>query len=512
VVGLKLNVYHEKSNATYLGLTTPQYQNDASDNFAVNDVLPLWRFGASLSHKVLLSDEWMLHTVLYGQLIDRNWRRQDFHRSNQGASYERIVNGEGELVADAPNDGSSIFFLPSYGHRDRTYMVAGLESRLHWEHQFGDSVASELSTGARLHWEQANVNYFDQQMGGSRAARQRETRTGRALALFAHERVTLFDRLRITPGIRFEMLWSERAISTTLVNGVPTELDSPLQNTVFTPGILPGVGLSYEFLGSMADPYSNAAPSSLVAFAGLHRGFAPPRIQDAVTNEGQDTQLNAELAWNYEAGRRYQYAQVLRAEATAYYLDFSSQIIAASESGGVALDGNEGIANAGQTTHRGVETSLIVDPARWARWGFSMPVEVGYTLTQATYGSGFNALEQGFELSYVPRHALNLGVGFEHRSGIELHVGGEYLSRQFADRADMRVNTLDSSIDGLAGAIDARFLLDARAGYRYEPWGVTLYVTGKNLTDERYVANRRPRGIQPGPFRQLMVGLAGRWN
>jgi outer membrane receptor protein involved in Fe transport len=39
---------------------------------------------------------------------------------------------------------------------------------------------------------------------------------------------------------------------------------------------------------------------------------------------------------------------------------------------------------------------------------------------------------------------------------------------------------------------------------------MTFYVAGNNLTDQIYIANRAPQGIQPAGFRQVFLGLE--WN
>ena len=58
-------------------------------------------------------------------------------------------------------------------------------------------------------------------------------------------------------------------------------------------------------------PESVIRPDSGVAtlagttlFAGVHRGFAPPRVKDAITNTGVSLELDPEMSWNYEAGAR----------------------------------------------------------------------------------------------------------------------------------------------------------------------------------------------------------------
>lgn len=44
---------------------------------------------------------------------------------------------------------------------------------------------------------------------------------------------------------------------------------------------------------------------------------------------------------------------------------------------------------------------------------------------------------------------------------------------------------------------------------RLKPLGFTTYLTRKTLTDERHIASLPPQGIQPGMFRQVIVGISG---
>jgi Fe(3+) dicitrate transport protein len=62
-------------------------------------------------------------------------------------------------------------------------------------------------------------------------------------------------------------------------------------NTTLTE-VIPGIGIAYSGL------------KNTTLFAGAHRGFAPPRTEDIVSNTGGVVELDSELSWNYEFGIR----------------------------------------------------------------------------------------------------------------------------------------------------------------------------------------------------------------
>ncbi|MFU8807024.1 MAG: TonB-dependent receptor family protein, partial [Bradymonadaceae bacterium] len=90
-LGVKLHFYDEFSTATYLGLTTPQFQNDSSGNDAIRDELPVRRYAGSATYNVVLSDNALLETTIYAHNITRNWNRQDFDRTDEDREYDRII-------------------------------------------------------------------------------------------------------------------------------------------------------------------------------------------------------------------------------------------------------------------------------------------------------------------------------------------------------------------------------------------------------------------------------------
>ncbi len=56
---------------------------------------------------------------------------------------------------------------------------------------------------------------------------------------------------------------------------------------------------------------------------------------------------------------------------------------------------------------------------------------------------------------------------------------------------------------------DAHWLLDLTVNYNVHR-NVRLYLQMRNLTDETYIAARRPAGIRPGMPRNVLAGVS--WN
>ncbi len=112
-------------------------------------------------------------------------------------------------------------------------------------------------------------------------------------------------------------------------------------------------------------------------------------------------------------------------------------------------------------------------------------------------------LFDGNRLPYAPEHTLYAQLRFVHRMGLSAQVSVSYVASQFADQQ----NTVAQSVDGLVGRLPGYVTVDARVGYAVRSTGVTVYVSGRNLTDQIYIANRAPQGIQPAGFRQVFAGL-----
>jgi Fe(3+) dicitrate transport protein len=489
VVGLKVGAYVEESNATYVGLTDSLYRANPLAYPSADDLLSVKRLTGALSHERQVGDATRVRTVVYAYTTTRDWSRQDYAYSSTGAS---------------------IIPANSTGNRDRSFEVAGVESRLR-----GPTALGHLEAGVRVHGEWAR----DQMINGatatarSGAIRDDEKRRGRALAAFAQHQFVFGPRVQITPGVRAEYFAFERKVLRARVRRetssgttrLPEDVDVRTSDDIMA--IVPGVGVSYY------------AASRATLFAGVHRGFAPPRTKDAfvltdpVLAPGQQVpepvslQLDAETSWNGEVGARTRPFGNVAFDVTAFVLDFSNQIITPSASAGSVAQAR--LANQGATRHAGFEAALEVD---WrALGGARIPLRtlVQYTFVDARFSkdrfivSGADTINvNGNELPYAPRHRVNVGVSLDGVGGFDVRLDGTMLSELFADNFETR----EGSANGRNGVIPGYHLWNASASYAL-PSGASVVAAVKNIFDARYIASRRPEGIKPGLPRLVQVGV-----
>ncbi|HEX8506430.1 MAG TPA: TonB-dependent receptor [Hymenobacter sp.] len=493
---LKLGVYDEFSNASYLGLTQSQYERGGQDYqpLAPDDRLPVRRYSLSAGHRLRFSDRVELSTTAFGYTTARNWQRQDFSSSPTAANQTGVVWGNPEVP------GGAVYMLNSNGHRNRQFQVAGLEPRLTVNYQLAGR-AAELVTGARLLHEQAEEQYVVGRKADARGGDQRdfEIRTGVAMSAFFQNKLTLSERLSATVGLRGERFAYERDIRRGLfaLRGRPAQArDTAVVASSTVTALIPGAGLNYTLT------------DRATVFAGVHRGFAPPRIKDAITGAGVALQLDAELSWNYELGVRARGARGLELEATAFLMDFSNQVIPVSQSSGNA---GAGFLNGGAIRHRGVEGSLLLDFEQLLGLPRSLVLDAKATYVRATYaddrvvtGPDARPLNiRGNSTPYAPSVLLSGGLSADVVRSLTLRLTGTYVGRQYTDE----LNTVAPSADGRTGRLAAYGLLDATVLYRLPGDHVRLSLAGKNLTDARYIASRRPQGIRVSTPRLLTAGL-----
>ncbi len=503
ILGVKFSVYQEDSASTYLGLTTPQLARDATFNPAFNDRFTVQRYALTLTHQHAFTPALMLRTTVYAYQIDRAWRRQDYDRTGALGDYERACDPNGQCGAvGAPGvnltrDGGSIYFRRTAAIRDRVFGVLGFEPRLTWTWHAGDAVEGELTSVVRFHTENADDQLRISNLPAVNAGNpiDAEFRSGYALAAAVQNRFTFWDRLSVTPGVRLESFWSDRFItraSSTDAAGVTTTRDVDIRGSAHSLAVIPGLGVAV------------ALTRPLTLFAGVHRGYAPPRTKDAVSPSGQNLLLDPELSWNTELGARLRVGRWLQAEVAGFWMEFENQIIPPSEAGGAVAAGGF---NTGNSRHLGLEASVTFDLAPIAQrtaQTFALPLTVNYTwLPTADFVGG---LFDRNRLPYAPEHTLYAQLRFVHRSGFSAQVAMNYVAAQFADKE----NTPFASVDGLVGTLPEYLTVNARVGYQMRATGMTFYVAGNNLTDQIYIANRAPQGIQPAGFRQVFLGVE--WN
>lgn len=490
-LGLKLGFYDEISNSTYVGLTQNLYDTGGQDFLRItpNDRLPIRRYNASLTHQYFFNNKIKLQTTAFAYSISRNWQRQEFSAS-------RTSDFSGTVYGNTNISGGALYLRNATGNRNRQFEVIGIEPKLNIQHQLFKK-SNTIETGVRFLYERG----FEQFIIGAKpdastgSVRDNEIRTGKAFSAYAQNKIDITDKLNLNVGARIEAYDYEREIlrgrfRVNGVNNVVRDTNVVANNNIFA--FIPGAGFNFN------------ASEKVNLFAGVHKGFAPPRIKDAITSDGVALNLDAELSTNYELGSRFNFNEVITAEITGFIMNFQNQIIPVSlSSGGV---NTTGLANGGETLHQGIEIGFKINFGKLLNSKTDVYLENNSTLQKTNYSEDRfvgSTNVNGNQLPYAPNKMIWTALSAEFKNGFGARVSGNYIDSQFADE----VNSITPSTNGRTGQISSRFIMDGNIFYKLPKVNASINLAVKNLTDERYISSRRPEGIKVGLPRVVTLGF-----
>jgi Fe(3+) dicitrate transport protein len=501
----KADWYQERSRVTYSGLTEAEWALAPYGNPFVNDSMRLDRVAGSLGHQFIVSDRASLTTTGYAYSVGRDWWRQSSNSAQRpNDASDPACGGLANLLTTCGNEG-----------RLRDYDVYGVEPRFALEHSaFGTT--AHLDAGVRAHFERQDRVQLNSSSPNGREAgptddpnsgiKERNLRSTDALSLFAQERFTI-GRFTMSPGLRLEQVWYRR------VNELG---DAPSEGSTALTQLIPGLGATYDL------------HARAMLFAGVHRGFAPPRPEDVIDNSGGVVDLDAELSWNWELGIRSTPTDGVRLDATVFRMDFENQVVPASVAGGSGAT----LTSAGRTLHQGLELLARLDLGTLTRSANNLFLEMALTWLptarfegeryvfvgtgggdvvgkvyggQASDGSREQVSVTGNRLPYAPSALLTASVGYNVREQFDVRVEGVYTGSQYGDA----LNTTVLVADGQQGPIDDNVIVNFATSFRL-PTGTTLFATVKNVFDRTYVVDRT-RGLYPGMPRLLQAGVTQRF-
>ncbi len=492
VLGIKVSAYDENSNSTYLGMTQSMFDQRTNDFefIAPNDNLDVRRFAMSANHRYIIGNGWNLQSTFFANTTTRDWRRQDFVNNAFDENGNNIIPNDftGMLWGDTTVAGGAIFMRDRTGNRNRTFQVAGFEQKLTFDTIFSQNLEYKLHVGYRYMFERA----FEQRINGTSAEAisgqliNDEVRTGNAISAYILNQIKVGKYVEVSPGLRYEDYSFEREIFRQA--SIDTLINASNRVQTFIPGV--GIGI---FAGQ-----------NLNFYGGVHRGYSPPRVKDAIdfsfVNPVLD--LDAEKSWNYELGLRTKLAPGVKAELAYFLLDFENQVIAASESGGEAF----GVVNAGATLNRGVEASLEANFRDLLNTSWLILLDVQTTFLRATFNESrlVNGQDiRGNRLPYAPDLTVSAGLTAEAPFGTGLRFTFTHVGEQFTND----INSIEPSNNGRFGKMDAFSLLDFGIYHDIRPWKTRVNIAVKNITNERYIATRRPQGISIGLPRFITAGV-----
>jgi len=470
----KFSVLDENSRVTYAGLTLAEYSENPRQNPFRNDSFVGRRYGFSTTHSAMWTSKFSSSTVFYYNRFKRDWWRQSsssLQRPNRRISDPDCLSMS-DLSTTCGNEG-----------RLRGYRTVGIEPRLIAEFDLG-STKNELKFGFRFHSEIQDRRQLngDTPLARSGVVVEDNLRKNNAVSGFIHHRVRI-GRMAIVSGARIEDISYERVNRINQASG-KTKVSQ----------FIPGVGITFN-------PNDRST-----LFFGIHRGFAPPRTEDIITNSGGVVELDAEKSWNYEAGLRIKPINSVSADVTWFRTNYENQIVSASVAGGVGSV----FTNGGRTRHQGIEVSGRFDSAKVFSTGHNFYVTVNYTnLWDASFVgqrfssvSGFSSVSvSGNRIPYAPRTSVNTVFGFEHGK-IDILLENNSISRQFGDD----LNTVDSTLDGQRGALPGQQYWNGTFNYKVERLKSTVFITVKNVFDKTFVVDRS-RGMLPSSPRLIQTGI-----
>ena len=84
-----------------------------------------------------------------------------------------------------------------------------------------------------------------------------------------------------------------------------------------------------------------------------------------------------------------------------------------------------------------------------------------------------------------------------------MQFAANYVGKQFTDQ----LNSIEPSADGQTGQMPSFIVMDVTGSYFISQLNSSIFISVKNLFDERYIASKRPQGIKVGMPRMITAGI-----
>jgi Fe(3+) dicitrate transport protein len=474
---LKLGQYSETTGLTEGGLDQARFDKSPYYNPFANDQFELHRTSALLTHAWVPQSDLRVSTQLYSS----NLYRASYRQADTSVDAMIANPATGCVGASRTNYEA---FAPLCGNkmRPRQFKFWGVESRMLWDTQLlGDDVL--LEAGARAHFEDTDRKRFN---GLTPSAREDSPGT----VLRDHNRISTnaysgfvsatwsHGDLSVVPGLRIEQV--EMINHSIVANFLPTGITRRREETTLLPG-----------LGAVWSP-----TESLTVFAGIHRGFAPPRPDRDFDPTAPAASAKPETSIETEIGIRLRPTAESRFEITLFDMRLEDLIVDAPPVNGRS----GGFINAGEALHQGIEAS-----GEWTIGPLTLHGAYSY-LGTARFESDVDLGARGVRgnrIPYAPKHMADAALRIALADGVDVEIGVNYLGEQFANAS----NTRTPSPDGLSGLIPARTLWRASLNVDLSAGKSRLFGRIENLTDEAYISSRVD-GLFAGNPRLASIGLA----
>jgi Fe(3+) dicitrate transport protein len=491
----KFSYFTEDSTVTYSGITDAERRRfGLRYNPFKNDTFDTSRYAASVVNSYDLNQNINFRSTFYYNTFARDWWRQSSRTTDTqcGAAFRDL-----RLIGIRVNPDK----CDSIQGRVRDYYLYGFEERMTAGYAITENIGNELQAGFRLHKEyQERLQLNDKPVsGGMRVIAENNERDAFAGSFYVQDRVE-FGRFSVTPAFRYEDIDYERRNN--LATGGCVKVPCIGSETVEQ--FIPGISAAYTIT------------DKINFFAGIHQGFAPPRVEDSIANDGGSIDVSPEESVNIEVGFRSELIRGLAVDSTYFRNDFSNLIAVGSIAGG-----DNPLAE-GEALFEGLEVYVRADSARIFNTPRNFYGQIAFTwLPVAEQLSPFISVTTGVPLQgdttgnrqpYAPEYLITPRIGYNYRNW-DINLEMVYVSSQFGDFLNLKngrnhpdgPNSINA-LSGMFGEIPAYSIFNFATTYTIDKTDTDLYFTVKNLFDEQYIVDRT-RGILPGAPRLFQAGL-----
>jgi Fe(3+) dicitrate transport protein len=479
----KLGYYEEDSHVSETGLGAVEYAEDKYQApTGKNDQFKYKRKSVQLQHIFDIDDTTKLSTnAYYVEAFRTSFRQINAPGELGGRSIMDRCPGLGVATeANAEQCGGR--------HRPRSYDYYGIEPRLDFSHNlFG--IESDAVIGFRYHeennkrrqWRDGNPLAQSLNWAKANGSFREDIRIDIESKAFYGQNTFFMGDWTLTPGLRVEDY--KKKINVLQAEGDPQGFKDTNKQTVW----LPGIGATWNGI------------ANTTVFAGVHRGFAPPRPSRDINFDdlaGQDaiSSTDAEESTNIEFGVRSNYFNGVTFESTLFNVDFDEIVIQTDQGRFV---------NGGKSQQSGLELAARVDFGKIYNTAHNFYLQGSYTnLFTAKFKKDTDSTSSGNRLPYAPRDIASLSFGYQHPVGLDARIGVDYVSQQFVDADNTRVE----SLDGQEGTIPSYTLLNATVNYKPVGSAMSYFLSAYNLADKEFLISRVD-GKVAGRQRQVFGGV-----
>jgi len=490
---VKAGYTEQLADETYLGLTDGDFFDDPNRRYAASagDVFESEHGQLQLSYVIDSGQSWQGEVTVYRNDFSRNWFKL---QSVNGTSIAAVLADTAFYASefDYLKGGDSPDDAIVKRNNNRDYFSRGVQAKVQWGFPFGDAEIG-VTTGLRLHEDEEDR--FQDEDGyrmqdsslimtsdGAPGSTTNRISSADVTSLFVDTEIRR-GKWILTPGVRFEQIDMQRLDFST---DDPTRAAGPSRvRESSTSVFIPGLGALYRL------------NSDWRLLAGVHKGFNPPAPGSSALEESS---VNFELGTRYDNGS-------FGFESIYFLNDYDNLVgTVTASTGGSGEIGDQ--FDGGEVTVQGLELSADYTIRGIANGRFDLPLSLQYTwTTEAEFKDAFDSdfdpwgdVQVGDELPYIPEHQLRATAGIRSENWA-LNLAANYTGtmRSVAGQGPVMPDE----------AIDSHVVWDMLASWQITP-RIQTYFKIDNLTDETYIAARRPAGVRPGLERTAYLGVTFR--